>query len=233
MAGPGRPRLTASPTGRGTRSDILASAARLFAAEGFAATTRAIAEGAGIRQATLYHYFANRDALLDALLIITVHPTLEVAGTLAAHPGRPAARLWAMAVWDCRQLCASDTNLGALYLLPEVQREEHAAFRRAWQELRDSYGRLALTCRAEGAMVDPTPLGQLAMGLVESIINERSRSDSSQTAAQPEEIADAVVLLASRAPVTEAIRSEGSAILATLPAQTTDPTRGLPQEQED
>ncbi len=230
MAGPGRPRLTASPTGRGTRSDILASAARLFATEGFAATTRAIAEGAGIRQATLYHYFANRDALLDALLTITVHPTLQVAQTLATHPGAPAARLWAMAVWDSRQLSESDTNLGALYLLPEVQREEHSAFRRSWQDLRDSYGRLALTCRTGQTGDDPTALGQLAIGLVESIINERGRSDTSRTAAGPDEIADAVVVLATQAPVTEATRAEGRSILATLPVQAGDPTRGLPAD---
>jgi AcrR family transcriptional regulator len=48
---------------------ILDRALELFARHGYAGTgMRAIAQASGIREATLYHYFATKEALMDALI---------------------------------------------------------------------------------------------------------------------------------------------------------------------
>jgi AcrR family transcriptional regulator len=51
------------------REDLLSAAARRFVADGIRATTMEdIARDAGAGKATLYRYFANKDAVIDALL---------------------------------------------------------------------------------------------------------------------------------------------------------------------
>lgn len=51
------------------RRDLLRIAAEVFAAEGFEGTTlKLVAERAGIREATLFHYFSGKQDLLTAVL---------------------------------------------------------------------------------------------------------------------------------------------------------------------
>jgi len=60
-------RVTAE-TKAATREQIVDAARRLFAANGFGATTtRAIARAAGIAAGTLFNYFATKDAILACL----------------------------------------------------------------------------------------------------------------------------------------------------------------------
>jgi AcrR family transcriptional regulator len=54
---------------RDTRQEILDAALELFAEKGFFGTSmREIARAVGVRESAIYHHFANKDALLDALL---------------------------------------------------------------------------------------------------------------------------------------------------------------------
>jgi AcrR family transcriptional regulator len=51
------------------RDEILDTALRLFARDGFAATgIRAIAGEVGIREATIYHYFRSKEEILEAIM---------------------------------------------------------------------------------------------------------------------------------------------------------------------
>jgi AcrR family transcriptional regulator len=80
-------------------NQILADATRLFAERGFAATTiKDIAQATGLTRSALYHYFANKEALLARLVSeLTLTPATELA-KLASLPDRSAAeRLHAMA----------------------------------------------------------------------------------------------------------------------------------------
>ncbi|WP_051215047.1 TetR/AcrR family transcriptional regulator [Granulicoccus phenolivorans] len=219
MAGRGRPRKSESPTGRGTRADILYAAAALFAVHGFQASTHAIAEKAGISQATLYHYFPNREEILLTLLLDTVQPTIDLAGDLLVGSEPAAARLWALTWWDARQLGQGEVNLGALYLLPEVQDEAFARFRDAWQQVERRYSALAEQCRP-GAGAEAS----LVIGLVESVILARHRG--TDAALPAEQVADAAVLLVARAPIREADRRSGQALAAALPGP--EPLHALP-----
>lgn len=168
----GRPRaLTRPRSGLSPREEILAAAAELFTTYGYAATsTRAMAERAGIRQASIYHYFDGKEAILAELLESTVRPSLETARALTG--ASPEQRLWELCHCDARLLCSGPHNLGALYLLPEVRTEGFAEFRRLRAELKAVYARL-LAASSAGAALDPADRvlrTDLLFALVEGVI---------------------------------------------------------------
>ncbi|MEA3528647.1 TetR/AcrR family transcriptional regulator [Nocardia implantans] len=174
--GPGRPRLEQRRRrGSTPRAEILDAAGELFTTNGYANTsTRAIADAVGIRQASLYHHFAAKDDILDALLAETVAAPIELAHRLRAASEPPPVRLYALALFDVRQLCASRWNLGALYLLPELRTERFAAFRLRRDELRSHYEALAAQVLAEVGAVNVPGTESLPFRLVETVISIRS-----------------------------------------------------------
>ncbi len=172
--GRGRPRLEQSRRpGNTAREEILDAAAELFTKIGYAGTsTRRIADAVGMRQASLYHHFATKDDILDALLAGTVDEALTLAAELIAQPGPAAERLYALVVGDVSQLCASRWNLGALYLLPELRIDRFEQFRLSREELRNRYRQLATQVIGECDGIGDAD--DLPFRLVESVINRRS-----------------------------------------------------------
>lgn len=173
-AGRGRPRLEQPRRpGKTAREEILDAAAELFTTHGYASTsTRRIADEVGVRQASLYHHFATKDDILDALLTGTVDAPLRLATDLAGESGPAAPRLHTLVVGDATQLCAGRWNLGALYLLPELRTDRFEPFRRSRAELRSRYRRLSADVIAECG--GPHDADDLPFRLVESVINSRS-----------------------------------------------------------
>lgn len=172
--GRGRPRLEQSRRpGNTAREEILDAAAELFTTVGYAATsTRRIADAVGMRQASLYHHFATKDDILDALLAGTVDEPLALAADLLGQPGPAAERLHALVVGDASQLCAKRWNLGALYLLPELRVDRFEQFRINREHLRGRYRQLSAAVIVE---CDGIPdADDLPFRLVESVINRRS-----------------------------------------------------------
>ncbi|WP_054816109.1 TetR/AcrR family transcriptional regulator [Nocardia arizonensis] len=174
--GPGRPRLEQrTRRGHTPRAEILDAAGELFTTNGYANTsTRAVADAVGIRQASLYHHFAAKDDILDALLAETITAPLELAARLDGLTEPAQVRLYALARFDVRQLCAARWNLGALYLLPEVRTERFAPFRLRRDELRRHYETFAARIVAD-AGPDGIPGAEvLPFRLVETVISMRS-----------------------------------------------------------
>ena len=173
--GRGRPRLERSRRpGKTAREEILDAAAELFTTHGYANTsTRRIADAVGVRQASLYHHFATKDDILDALLAGTVDEPLRLAAELLAEDGPAAARLHALVVADVTQLCRSTWNLGALYLLPElrVDRFERVPAATAPNYAIATAGWPPRSSPSATARRTPT---DLPFRLVESVINRRS-----------------------------------------------------------
>jgi AcrR family transcriptional regulator len=171
----GRPRAKQRPdSGLSARDELLAAAAELFTTRGYAATTtRAVAESAGMRQATMYHYFSGKEDLLAELLESTVTPSLTLARELLADDARPAEeRLWELCRSDVELLCGGPHNLGALYLLPEVRGERFAGFHQVRADLKDAYGQL-LAATGPGGELDKGELvlrTDLVFGLIEGVI---------------------------------------------------------------
>jgi AcrR family transcriptional regulator len=187
--GRGRPRLERSRRpGKTAREEILDAAAELFTTHGYANTsTRRIADAVGVRQASLYHHFATKDDILDALLAGTVDEPLRLAAELLAETGAATGRLHALVVADVAQLCRSTWNLGALYLLPELRVDRFEQFRLDRAELRDRYRRLSAAVSAE--CDGPPDATELPFRLAESVVNRRS-DDGSCPPEQPWVIAD-------------------------------------------
>ncbi|MEU1620445.1 helix-turn-helix domain-containing protein [Streptomyces sp. NPDC005722] len=171
----GRPRAQARPdSGMTAREELLTAAAELFTTQGYAATTtRAVAERAGMRQASMYHYFGGKEDLLAVLLEGTVRPSLDLAHALVARTDAPAeARLWALCRADVALLCDGPHNLGALYLLPEVRAGRFAGFRAVRDELKAAYTAL-LAATTPGAALPAAELAVragLVFGLIEGVI---------------------------------------------------------------
>ncbi len=215
----GRPRAQGrAASGLTARQEVLAAAAELFTVHGYAATTtRAVAERAGLRQASLYHYFAGKEDILAALLEGTVRPSLELARDLVPDTGAGAeARLWALCRADVELLCGGAHDPGALYLLPEVRAERFTAFHQARAELKSCYGAL-LAATAPGAALDAPALGlrtDLVFGLIEGAILIRRQNPARSGAELAEAAADGALRLAGAAEsAVRRARREGTALL--------------------
>lgn len=215
----GRPRAQGpSDSGLAPREQVLAAAAALFTENGYAATTtRAVAERAGLRQASMYHYFARKEDILATLLESTVEPSLAFAGHLLADADAdpatdPAARLWALAARDTEVLFGGLYNLGALYQLPEIRGERFARFRAARAALKAAYG--ALLAATDPAARDPALATDLLLGLVEggvAVARERAGRTAPQVARA---VADAALRHAGCGPERRgAARPEGERLL--------------------
>lgn len=177
--------------------------------QGYAATTtRAVAERAGMRQATMYHYFGGKEELLAELLESTVAPSLAVSRQLLAETGRPAAdRLWELCRSDVMLLCGGPYNLGALYLLPEVRGPRFGQFRRMREELRDSY-RSLLDATSVGAELAGNEAGltlrnDLVFGLIEGVMLIHRSDPARPVAAFANAAADAALRIAGVAEVAD------------------------------
>ena len=66
---------------------ILRESALFFAREGFAASTRDLADQLGVRQALLYKYFPSKEALLEAIFedVLSVHWLMEWSKVLSDY----------------------------------------------------------------------------------------------------------------------------------------------------
>lgn len=97
------PDAAATPTTRreakaqATRQHIVAAATRLFAERGYEATSiEAVLEGAGVSRGALYHHFADKRALFDAVLEAVeakLADDVHAAARAAVDPRDPSSLL--------------------------------------------------------------------------------------------------------------------------------------------
>ena len=92
------PRMTVSgEMAANRRESIVAAAVRLFAARGVARTSmRRIAQAVGITDATLYHYFPSKDALLEAAFRSASFQVDDLETAFEGTPGSLRERLLAV-----------------------------------------------------------------------------------------------------------------------------------------
>jgi AcrR family transcriptional regulator len=163
--------------GISAHDEILEAAAGLFSEQGYAATsTRRIALAVGIKQASLYYHFANKEDILAGLLEGTVQPSLSFANRLARSGQPPHVQLYALTRFDVALLLSGRWNVGALYQLPEVRADRFEEFRRERGRLRDAYGRrIAAGIREQvfRHVESPKVITKLVFALAESVISMR------------------------------------------------------------
>ncbi|TPQ20486.1 TetR/AcrR family transcriptional regulator [Streptomyces sporangiiformans] len=197
----GRPRAERRPdSGLSPRDELLAAAAELFTTRGYAATTtRAVAERAGMRQASMYHYVSGKEELLADLLESTVTPSLAFARQLLAEDVTPAEdRLWDLCRTDVELLCGGPHNLGGLYLLPEVRAERFAGFHAVRAELKDAYRQLIAATETGGALAksELDLRTDLVFGLIEGVILVHRSDPDRPVSAFADATADAALRIA-------------------------------------
>ncbi|WP_420100407.1 TetR/AcrR family transcriptional regulator [Corynebacterium sp.] len=181
---PGRPRASAPRwDGVDTGAELLDAAAELFTTEGYGSvSTRQLAEAAGIRQATIYHYFPGKKGLLLALLVQTVEPSVQLSRSLLEAPdspdtsSSPAEILRHLAAEDAYLLLTDKWNLATLYGAPEIRDPYFVQFHTLRDELREGYRSLAR--RVAGTTALPEDHLDLPFYMVESVIRLRAESSS-------------------------------------------------------
>jgi AcrR family transcriptional regulator len=197
----------------GAVEEILDAAGELFTTNGYSSTsTRRIAESAGIQQASIYHHFSTKQAILMTLLLTTVESPLAVAQRLLVEKRPASVRLHALIQFDAAQLFDSRWNLGALYLLPEVRGEAFEDFQTARTDLRNAYAALTDQAMKEGEGASPTAfLREVPFRLVETAIN--MRTDSGFVASSLSiEFADIALRAIGVAPLTEEEKEEATSL---------------------
>lgn len=157
------------------------AAARLFTTKGFGATsTHDIAKAVGVAQATLYHYFAGKDAILEAILSGALRPGTEEVGKVeeACADLDQQVALYVLAALDIRMLADAPYNVAMLASLPEVVAADVAdGYDSHREELRRAYARLARKVEREFRFGHPRVegLGDQVLGMVETVVALRSR----------------------------------------------------------
>ncbi len=170
----GRPRANRRRLSRTPQEEILFHAARLFARQGIGpTTTREIAAAAGLRQPSLFHWFANKDAIVEALLELSIAPTLAHAERCFARDERASLRLYRVLAFDARELCASPYDLSAIWLAPEARAKRFERFWRQRERLFQLIHRLvAAGVRAgEFRVAEPLLAARLLFGMDEAVLS--------------------------------------------------------------
>ncbi|MDY6999175.1 MAG: TetR/AcrR family transcriptional regulator [Actinomycetota bacterium] len=120
----GRPR-NSNVNAESPREEIVAAAARLFAADGYAQTSvSAIARAAGLRQSSLYYWFPNKEAIVEEL-IDKNRESLEIAREMVDRPEPASARLYRIIFIDVVQMCSAPLDF---YDLESVALAQPAEF---------------------------------------------------------------------------------------------------------
>jgi AcrR family transcriptional regulator len=158
------------------REEILSAAAGLFESEGYTSTsTRTIADAVGLRQASLFHYFARKEDILTELLDRTVRLTLDAVRHVSLETFDADLALWMLVDLDVSNLCRGPHNLGALQLLPEVRGPQFEWFWRRRRQLFAVYTGQIERGRASGGfpLAVQNATSDLVFGMAESVITAR------------------------------------------------------------
>ena len=169
----GRPRANPRPTDLEPYEEILDASAQLFSTVGYTTTTtREIADAVGLRQGSLFHYFARKEDILAELLDRTVEPATAFLARLAKAQQPPDLKLFTLARRDVDNLCSGPHNLAKLQLLPEARMGRFEDFWAKRARLRRGYRELVRRAMADRQLTpdDPELATDLIFGLVESVI---------------------------------------------------------------
>lgn len=213
----GRPRL--SPVGEGGADpveDILRAAGRLFGEKGVGATTMTqLAQAVGLRQSSLYYYFARKEEVVAALVARANVVPLELVARIDAQGGSAPARLYRFVRADTVALCDLPFDINEIHRIAARDPEGFATY---WKERRTLERRLTRIVRggvddASLRKVDPRLTALTVLANDEGVQNWFRLTQSPSPAVIGASLADLVVggLLATRSRL-DRVRSEADAL---------------------
>ena len=188
------------PSGEERRRQIISVAARVFADKGYTdATTKDIAAEAGVTHAAIYHYFRDKRALFEAVLV-TSSPLSALAAVVqtAGADEEPRAVLTRLTLAMIDRLETSDELPVFQLLMSEALRDPDATAvaRTARRQLMDTLAAYLRTQQARGRLrpLDPELAAQFVLGsLVQCVLRRTISGDSALLRYTPEQIAAAFV----------------------------------------
>lgn len=134
-----------------TSERILRLASELFARHGYHGTsTRDIAAAVGIRQPSLFHHFAAKAAIMNALLARDLGEAVPRAEALALAEGPAAVRLYRYLRDDIAHLTSLPYNLSSLYSAEVIGSPEFAEWSRKRLRLHRAIERMLCEGMASG-----------------------------------------------------------------------------------
>jgi AcrR family transcriptional regulator len=169
----GRPRASRREPHGSVRDEILTAARALFREKGFAGTsTRDIATAAGLRQPSLFHYFATKEAILRAVALGAVEPVLDYIRAEAAREQAPDVALYRLIRFDTYHLCTNDNAMGSPFQFPELRRDRLPEFWALRDEIVAAYRQHLEEGARQGTLIvdDVAIVTQLLFALAESTL---------------------------------------------------------------
>ena len=125
----GRPRAEGEAGDEPVEEEILAAARELFRSKGFSATsTREIATAAGLRQPTLFHYFKNKAAMMNAIALQAMQPEIEFLKRESELAQPPEVALYRYVRFVVFNLHTNPNVIGSPARFPELTREDYPEF---------------------------------------------------------------------------------------------------------
>lgn len=138
----GRPRANPNETGQPAAEEILTEARRLFRQKGFKGTsTREIAEAAGLRQPSLFHYFKNKNEIFRSVVAGTVEPVIAFIQVESQRDDPVDVALYRLIRLDTYHLCTNENVLGSPFQFPELTEESQPEFWTMREQIIDAYRR--------------------------------------------------------------------------------------------
>lgn len=142
----GRPRLAPATAGDDPVEDILRAAGRLFGSQGVAATTMTqLATAVGLRQSSLYYYFARKEEVVAALVARANVVPLALVERIAADGGPPPVQLFRFVRADTVALCDLPFDINEIH---RTAARDPGQFEDYWRERRTLERRLGRIVRA-------------------------------------------------------------------------------------
>ena len=178
-----------------TRERILYEASNLFAALGYhATTTREIARAVGIRQPSLFHHFASKPEIMQALLTYDLD-AFSFVETLAAEEGPAAVRLYRYLRDDVALVSRSPYNLSGLYTDEVMGDPDFALWARRSDQLHAAVEQIARDGIDSGEFVpmDPVLVREAIAGILLRTLMTYSGGRPQPAAALGDEIASFVL----------------------------------------
>ncbi len=160
----------ASSTGD-TRERILREAARLFSELGFqGASTRAITEAVGIRQPSLFHYFAGKEAIGHELIVARVSASPLLSGGFARSADDPAVDLFRLFRDEMAIELGGEFDTRWLFRLPPALGEKFPAWGAAVDVARATMDAVLRDGIAAGQFIAEDP--DAVLELFDAVANE-------------------------------------------------------------
>lgn len=155
----GRPRLAAdTDPGADPVDDILRAAGRLFGEQGVGATTMTqLASAVGLRQSSLYYYFAGKEEVIAALVARANVVPLELVERIEAQGGPPPVRLFRFVRADTMALCDLPVDINEIHRVAARSPDQFDGYWRERRSLERRIGRIVRAGVHDGSFrpVDP------------------------------------------------------------------------------